>query len=496
MKPGPKTWVHSAAALTAGHVVYNIKYLGNVEVSSPKGADIVKEAVTKLKFNKQVKRSEGAKPPKKELTISVDGVTIQDRQTKEKQFTYPLHHISYCADDKSDKKICAFIAKEVKENKHMCHVMESDKNAEEITLTVGQAFDLAYQKFLSNANKTQENESLQKRVDDLEAENKKLKQRIVELEIKQGLQPSYSPQTNGELDGTSSSKFNPFNSPPESNGSSSTSGGQTPPPASEPLTVMNLLADFKPSSLDFPQADIPEQNASFSSAIAPSNTLAKQAAAYQAQTSRSNSVSSSSAFDDAFTPSAPPFAPSMELASAPATKTSEHFFPPPPPGAPRYKNLPSPIALAPPQQPEPQSPVNPSPTLNSAQSSGAPGIARSRPRPQGAQQGQGVGIAPPPRSLRKGDSFGPLSPALSPPSANAGLGIDDLYAAVSKASKMNGSGAATTTSPNPFSAAPSTQFGFGDNLDFLSNKGSSNVSATNTSSSANAFSIMDLDPLK
>ncbi|XP_054750762.1 PTB domain-containing engulfment adapter protein 1-like [Lytechinus pictus] len=103
-----------------------------------------------------------------ELTISVDGITIQDRQTKEKQFTYPLHHISYCADDKSDKKICAFIAKVSQENRNVCHVMESDKNAEEITLTVGQAFDLAYQKFLSNANKTQEqqeqNDNLRKRV--------------------------------------------------------------------------------------------------------------------------------------------------------------------------------------------------------------------------------------------------------------------------------------------------------------------------------------------
>ena len=58
----------------------------------------------------------------------------------------------------------------------------------------------------------------------------------------------------------------------------------------------------------------------------------------------------------------------------------------------------------------------------------------------------------------------------------AGLGIDDLYAAVSKVSKMNGGGAApSTASPNPFTppSSSTTEFGFGANMDFLSNKGSS-----------------------
>ncbi|XP_072173900.1 uncharacterized protein [Diadema setosum] len=483
-KPGPKTWVHSAAALTSGHVVYNVKYLGNVETEGPKGADIVKEAVTKLKFNKQVKRSEGTKPPKRELTISVDGVTIQEKQTKEKQFSYPLHHISYCADDKSDKKICAFIAKDVRENKHLCHVMESDKNAEEITLTVGQAFDLAYQKFLSSGNKSQEqqqqNDTLRKRLEDLEVENKRLKMRVVELELEQGLTPSYSLEANGEQEKSpiGSAKFNPFNTAAETNGSASdisktevhffpsfTESVQSPTsPTSESFTAVNLLADLNTLN----QPSDPSQTASMTSG----GTLAEQAAAYQA--GKPGGV-----FDDTFAPPA-------------AAKPIEPLLlPPPPPAPPRNVAPLSPVVSpSPVQSPaEPMSPVPPSPTVNGAQTA-VPGIARSRPRPS-TSQGAGV-IAPPPRTVRRGDSFGAMSPSATSPAPN--IGLDDLYAAVSKAavSDKSGTGTVTTTSPNPFSPpAPTTEFSF----DILSNKGS-NMAPTTNNSSSNDFSIMDLDPLK
>ena len=63
--------------------------------------------------------------------------------------------ISYCADDKAEKRFFSFIAKEADSDKHTCFVFVSDKLAEEITLTIGQAFDLAYKRFLSG--KTQVN---------------------------------------------------------------------------------------------------------------------------------------------------------------------------------------------------------------------------------------------------------------------------------------------------------------------------------------------------
>lgn len=51
-------------------------------MDQPKGIDVVKEATCKLKFNQQLRKSEGTKTPKVELTISIDGVAIQEPKTK------------------------------------------------------------------------------------------------------------------------------------------------------------------------------------------------------------------------------------------------------------------------------------------------------------------------------------------------------------------------------------------------------------------------------
>lgn len=108
------------------------------------------------------------------------------------QHNCQLHRISFCADDKTDKRIFTFICKDSESNKHLCYVFDSEKcvrafsflfpnpggcatfqvnrvfQAEEITLTIGQAFDLAYKKFLESGGKDVETRKqiggLQKRV--------------------------------------------------------------------------------------------------------------------------------------------------------------------------------------------------------------------------------------------------------------------------------------------------------------------------------------------
>ncbi|KAL5009900.1 hypothetical protein ScPMuIL_012205 [Solemya velum] len=181
-----KSWVHPPESLLKGHIVYNVKFLGESEVDGPKGTDIIKEAVRKRKFNKHIKRAEGQKTPRVELTISADGVAIQDPKTKELKYQYPLHRISYCADDKTDKRIVTFIAKAADSNKHFCFVFDSDKCAEEITLTIGQAFDLAYRRFLETGKDSDIKKQyllLQKKLQNVEDENKALRKRISDLEL-------------------------------------------------------------------------------------------------------------------------------------------------------------------------------------------------------------------------------------------------------------------------------------------------------------------------
>lgn len=171
-----KNWIHPADSLTSGHIAYLVKYLGCTEVDKPKGIEVVKEGIRKLKFSQQIRKAEGTKTPKVELTVSVDGVAIQDPKSKKIQNQYPLHRISYCADDKAEKRFFSFIAKEEDEEKHTCFVFVSDKLAEEITLTIGQAFDLAYKRYMSGSQGKEENGP-----SSLEEENRILKSRLKEL---------------------------------------------------------------------------------------------------------------------------------------------------------------------------------------------------------------------------------------------------------------------------------------------------------------------------
>jgi len=172
-----KNWLHTPENLTSGHIAYLVKFLGSTEVDQPKGIEVVKEGIRKLKFAQQIKKAEGTKTPKVELTVSVDGVAIQESKSKKILHQYPLHRISYCADDKAEKRFFSFIAKEAEEEKHTCFVFVSDKLAEEITLTIGQAFDLAYKRFLSGKAAESESEKIAR----LERENCELRQRLGEL---------------------------------------------------------------------------------------------------------------------------------------------------------------------------------------------------------------------------------------------------------------------------------------------------------------------------
>ncbi|XP_042234219.1 PTB domain-containing engulfment adapter protein 1-like isoform X2 [Homarus americanus] len=184
-KNANKNWLHPPEALQKGHIAYLVKFLGSTEVDQPKGIEVVKEGIRKLKFNQQLKKAEGSKTPKVELTVSIDGVAIHEPKTKRNLHQYPLHRISYCADDKAEKRFFSFIAKEADSDKHTCFVFVSDKLAEEITLTIGQAFDLAYRRFVETSGREVEMRRqlllLQKRVQGLEDENQTLKTRITQL---------------------------------------------------------------------------------------------------------------------------------------------------------------------------------------------------------------------------------------------------------------------------------------------------------------------------
>lgn len=209
--PTSKRWIHDDSLLVNGHVAYLVKFLGNCQVDQPKGLEVVKESIKKLEFQEHLKRSEGEKIKRIELTISIDGVAIREPKTKQNIHQFPLHRISYCADDKSERKYLSFITK-VQEGSdhHECFVFVSDKLSEEITLTIGQAFELAYRKFLDASGRDFDTKKeliqARKRIQELE-------RKVNELESK--LQ--HNEQSSSSTPNRNSSQQHPdFQTPPVS----------------------------------------------------------------------------------------------------------------------------------------------------------------------------------------------------------------------------------------------------------------------------------------
>ncbi|PAV83985.1 hypothetical protein WR25_21860 [Diploscapter pachys] len=182
-----KTWLHPPDVLINGRVEYGVKFLGCSEVAGAQGSNLVSDALNKIKFQLDVKKSEtghsGSKLQKVDIQISIDNVVILDSKSKIVLYRYPLNRISFVTDDKSDKRLLSFIAKADKNSKrHDCFAFLSD-NDEKIALTIGEAFDLAYKKFLDNNRSMLESQKqalqYQKRIAELEEQNRKLTQELV-----------------------------------------------------------------------------------------------------------------------------------------------------------------------------------------------------------------------------------------------------------------------------------------------------------------------------
>uniref|UniRef100_A0A2M4BJX4 Putative cell death protein 6 n=1 Tax=Anopheles marajoara TaxID=58244 RepID=A0A2M4BJX4_9DIPT len=213
-----RNWLHAPDVLVNGHVAYLVKYLGSTPVEQPKGIEVVKEAIRRLQFTQQMKKAEGGgnvKTKKVEITVSVDGVAIQEPRSQVIMHQFPLHKISYCADEKGVKKFFSFIAKTGTgnstpstvsslssggddssinnsnggggttngsgEDRHECFVFISNKLASDITLTIGQAFELAYRRYVSDSGKSLESTKLLTQKKQLENTVTAYRQRLKEL---------------------------------------------------------------------------------------------------------------------------------------------------------------------------------------------------------------------------------------------------------------------------------------------------------------------------
>ncbi|XP_038667254.1 ankyrin repeat and sterile alpha motif domain-containing protein 1B isoform X15 [Scyliorhinus canicula] len=135
-------WQHHPEKLIFQSCDYEAYYLGSMLVKELRGTESTQDACSKMRASEQMK-----KIPTIILSISYKGVKFIDAANKNIITEHEIRNISCAAQDPEDLSTFAYITKDLKSNYHYCHVFSAfDVNlAYEIILTLGQAFEVAYQ---------------------------------------------------------------------------------------------------------------------------------------------------------------------------------------------------------------------------------------------------------------------------------------------------------------------------------------------------------------
>lgn len=140
-------WKHNADLLLYESVCYKTQYLGSHPVQIVKGVSSTLDACAKMKaISKNVH-----KMPTISLSISVRGIDYIDSNSKMIISQYPINHISFCAQDPGDSHVIAYITRDQHTRKNYCHVFRTDSAdlSDEIVMTIGQCFELAYEQHVA-----------------------------------------------------------------------------------------------------------------------------------------------------------------------------------------------------------------------------------------------------------------------------------------------------------------------------------------------------------
>ncbi|XP_076014961.1 ankyrin repeat and sterile alpha motif domain-containing protein 1B [Genypterus blacodes] len=136
-------WQHHPEKLIFQSCDYEAYYLGSMLVKELRGTESTQDACAKMrKSSEQMK-----KVPTIILSVSYKGVKFIDATNKNIIAEHEIRNISCAAQDPEDLSTFAYITKDLKSSHHYCHVFTAfDVNlAYEIILTLGQAFEVAYQ---------------------------------------------------------------------------------------------------------------------------------------------------------------------------------------------------------------------------------------------------------------------------------------------------------------------------------------------------------------
>ncbi|XP_078500408.1 ankyrin repeat and SAM domain-containing protein 1A isoform X6 [Lissotriton helveticus] len=138
-----QNWQHQPEKLIFDSCGYEANYLGSMLIKDLRGTDSTQDACAKMrKSTEQMK-----KIPTIILSISYKGVKFIDASNKNIIAEHEIRNISCAAQDPEDLCTFAYITKDLQTSHHYCHVFSTvDVNLTyEIILTLGQAFEVAYQ---------------------------------------------------------------------------------------------------------------------------------------------------------------------------------------------------------------------------------------------------------------------------------------------------------------------------------------------------------------
>uniref|UniRef100_H3B1R5 Ankyrin repeat and sterile alpha motif domain containing 1B n=1 Tax=Latimeria chalumnae TaxID=7897 RepID=H3B1R5_LATCH len=140
-------WQHHPEKLIFQSCDYEAYYLGSMLVKELRGTESTQDACAKMRLHCSKSTEQMKKIPTIILSVSYKGVKFIDATNKNIIAEHEIRNISCAAQDPEDLSTFAYITKDLKSNHHYCHVFTAfDVNlAYEIILTLGQAFEVAYQ---------------------------------------------------------------------------------------------------------------------------------------------------------------------------------------------------------------------------------------------------------------------------------------------------------------------------------------------------------------
>ncbi|KAM6947896.1 ankyrin repeat and SAM domain-containing protein 1A [Lycodopsis pacificus] len=135
-------WHHQPEKLILDSCGYEATYLGSMIIRDLRGIESTQEACAKIRKSK-----DSRKGPVVILSITYRGVKFIDAATKSIVAEHEIRNISCAAQDPDDLCTFAYITKDLKSGHHFCHVFSTVEVTQtyEIILTLGQAFEVAYQ---------------------------------------------------------------------------------------------------------------------------------------------------------------------------------------------------------------------------------------------------------------------------------------------------------------------------------------------------------------